>query len=99
MKVLSRKILDDYSRKHSDAKTHIDSWYYEVENEDWKTPHDVKQKFAKASIIGGKLIVFDIKGGNYRLVVKAAYNTQTLFVKWFGTHKEYEKLDLSKWKE
>ncbi|HET55136.1 MAG TPA: type II toxin-antitoxin system HigB family toxin [Ignavibacteria bacterium] len=98
MKVLSRKILDEYCRKHSDAKTHLDSWYYEVENEEWKNPHDVKTRFAKASIIGGKLIVFDIKGGNYRLVVKAAYNSQKIVIKWFGTHKEYDKLDLKQWK-
>lgn len=97
MNILSRKELDKYSQKHADAKSSLDTWFHEVKNENWISPYDIKDKYPKVSIIGGKLVVFNIKGNDYRLIVKIVYKSKSVFIKWFGKHSEYDKLDLKKW--
>lgn len=91
MKLLGKPTLREFTDKHADARSHIDSWEAEVEGAEWKTPLDLKQRYPKASLIGQQQVVFDICGNKYRLWVSVAYKTGTVLVKKIGTHKEYDK--------
>jgi len=91
MKVIARKTIDSFIRKHPDAKSSIESWYQEVIGASWKNTMDIKNRYATASFIGNNYVIFNIKGNSYRLVTKVAYNRQTVLIKWIGTHAEYSK--------
>ena len=71
------------------------AWYQEVKNAEWKNPNDVKSKYKSSSIIGDNRIVFNICGNKYRLVIKINYVTQWIFIRFVGTHKEYDKIDVT----
>ncbi|MDA3938280.1 MAG: type II toxin-antitoxin system HigB family toxin [Spirochaetia bacterium] len=91
MKVIARKTIDSFNRKHPDAKSSIESWYQEALAAYWKNTMDIKNRYAAASILGENYVIFNIKGNSYRLVTKVAYKRQTVFIKWIGTHAEYSK--------
>lgn len=77
--------------KHADAKGPIESWHQEVQNAEWKSPDEIKKRYGSASFLKGNAVIFNIKGNKYRLVVKVAYNSQTILIVWAGTHAEYDK--------
>lgn len=72
----------------------MDSWFHEVQRADWKNPADVVKSYANASIITDERVVFNIKGNDYRLVVAIDYSRQLVFIKWLGSHTEYDKIDV-----
>jgi mRNA interferase HigB len=69
------------------------AWYREVLKEDWDTPAKLKEKYRNASIVGGNRVVFNIKGNDYRLVVKINYPGRIVFVRFVGTHAEYDAIN------
>lgn len=69
------------------------AWYHEVRREDWDSPAKVKAKYGNASVIGGNRVVFNIKGNAYRLVVKIHYSTRILYIRFVGTHTDYDKIN------
>lgn len=73
-------------------KSALDSWFHEVREAEWTTPVDVLRSYANASIVGDR-VVFNIKGNDYRLVVAIHYRRQIVFIKWIGTHAQYDKID------
>lgn len=91
MLVVGRKILEDFSAGHADARSQLDAWLSEVEEADWQSPIDVKARYASASILGGNVVVFNVKGNDYRLEVKISYTSKTVLVTRIGTHAEYSK--------
>lgn len=68
-------------------------WYYEAKHAQWSSPNDIKAQYASASIIAGNRIVFNIAGNKYRLIVRMNYDSKTVFVRFIGTHSEYDKID------
>lgn len=76
-----------------DAKNALLAWYHAVQGEDWSTPADVRAFDGRASFVGER-VVFNIRGNRYRLVVFIAYQVRTIFVKWIGTHAEYDRIDV-----
>ncbi|MBI4039135.1 type II toxin-antitoxin system HigB family toxin [Candidatus Daviesbacteria bacterium] len=90
MKVIGKGVLDEFKAKHSDASAQVNSWLAEVEEAEWSSPMDVKQRYASASIIDGN-IVFNIKGNNYRLWIKVNYKNGIVLIKEVGTHSQYMK--------
>ncbi len=72
------------------------TWYDTAKNADWKNPNDVKASYSSASIIGDNRVVFNVKGNNYRLIVKFNYRLQWAFIRFVGTHAEYDKIDAEK---
>lgn len=72
----------------------LDSWFQEVKGAIWKSSADIKASYAHASIIGPDRVVFNIKGNSYRLVVAVDYKRGIVFIKWLGTHKEYDAIDV-----
>lgn len=95
MKLLGKKILDDFKQKHVDAQSQIESWKAEIEEAKWNTPHDLKSRYPKASLIGNQQVVFDICGNKYRLLVQVSYKNGMVLVKKVGTHKEYDNWNIN----
>lgn len=93
MRVISRKRLNDYGSNEPDAKPHLDAWYHEAKNAQWTKPPDIKDKYRNASILKGSRVVFNIAGNKYRLVVKIEYDLGIVYIRFVGTHKEYDAID------
>ena len=92
--VIKRKTLKDYYSKHKETKSQLEAWYYEAKNSNWNNPVEIKEKFRTASIIGDNKVVFNINGNKYRLVTKINYRMKTVYIKFIGTHKEYDKINV-----
>lgn len=80
--------------EYPEAKVALSAWLQEVERATWINSQELKQQFGHASIVTGKRIVFNISGNNFRLVVDIEFRLQLLFVVWFGTHEDYDKIDV-----
>lgn len=93
MRVIKRKTLSDYWKDEPDAEQELTAWFKEAEHAAWKTPADVKAKYGNASILKEGRVVFNICGNHYRLVVKINYTYQIAYIRFVGTHKEYDKID------
>lgn len=93
MRVIRRNTLEDYWHTHPDTEDSLKSWYFEAKHAQWKKPEDIKQKFSSADILPGNRVVFNIKGNHYRLVVKIHYNTGVVYIRFIGTHAEYNKIN------
>lgn len=94
MKLLGKKILNDFKQKHADAQSQIESWMAEVKEAEWDTPHDLKSRYPKASLIGDQQVVFNICGNRYRLLAQVSYKNEIVLVKKVGTHKEYDNWNI-----
>lgn len=86
-------MLVEFSAKHPEAKQALDVWYHEAVAAKWTTPQDIKSRYPKASILPNDRVVFDIKGNTYRLVVVVIYRYGTVYLRFVGTHAEYDKID------
>ena len=93
MRVFARKTLREFWTNHSDSEDSLKSWFSEAGNSQWESPADIKDKYPHASILAGNRVVFNIKGNNYRLVVKINYDYGQVFIRFVGTHAEYDKTD------
>lgn len=93
MHIISRPKLIAYWTKHPDAELPLQVWFKRVRTAKWKSINDVKKDFPKADYVGNDRIVFDIKGNHYRIVVMAFFTGQKLFIRFVGTHAEYDKID------
>jgi mRNA interferase HigB len=93
MRVISRKPLTELAKRYPEAKVELDAWFDEAEAACWANPVDVKGKYGNASILKGSRVVFNICGNKYRLVVKINYAYGVIYVRFAGTHGEYDRID------
>ena len=93
MRIISRKTLSDFWEKHEDSRPALLAWFAEAENAEWKTPLEIKKKYSYGDPVGDNRFVFNIKGNSYRLVVKIQYNTGIIYIRFIGTHAEYDKIN------
>jgi mRNA interferase HigB len=93
MRVIAKKILREFWDKYTDSEQQLKTWYKEASNAKWNSPNDIKKEYARASIIGDNRVVFDICGNKYRLIVKINYEREWVFIRFIGTHKEYDNVD------
>ena len=93
MHIISRKALREFWEQHPDAERPLAAWYKEVKEQEWHTPHEVLERYPGASIVGSDRVVFRIKGSNYRLVVRVDYLNSIVFIRFVGTHAEYDRID------
>lgn len=93
MKVVQLPLLDALASRHPDARAPLATWLAEARAATWRTPHDVLQRYPKASILKGSRCVFNILGNRYRLVVKINYGAGVVQVRWCGTHEDYDRID------
>lgn len=90
MKIAGRNLLDDFCAKHADARPWIENWLADAEAAKWATPQDIKNRYSSASFLDNNTVVFNVKGNRYRLEVTCAYQVRVVFVKWVGTHSDYD---------
>ena len=93
MRIISRRALREFWEVHRDAEGALDAWYRKVRREDWSTPAEVKASYPTASIVGHNRAVFNIRGNAYRLIVLVNYRRRTVYVRFVGTHVEYDRID------
>lgn len=92
-RIFSKSTLRTYWERHPEVEQYLKTWYDTAMNSDWKNPADVKQTYANASILKESRIVFNIKGNSHRLIVKFNFEKQWLFIRFIGSHSEYDKID------
>lgn len=96
MRVISVKTLREYWQTHADVEQSLKAWYHEASRTVWQTPDDVKRHYPSADILPNNRVVFNIKGHHYHLIVQIHYNTGTVFIRFIGTHAEYDRIDATK---
>lgn len=94
--VISYKTIRLFSKKHKDAEDALNNWYIIAGQSNWKNFNEMRDMFGSVDSIGNDLYVFNIRGGNYRLIVRIIFRVRTIFIKFIGTHSEYEKVNLHK---
>lgn len=93
MKIISVKILKDFWQVYPDSEQHLKAWVDEVKHTTWRQPADIKSKYRNASVLKNRRIVFNIKGNHYRLIVAIAYRFGAVYIKFIGTHAQYDTVD------
>ena len=95
MRINARKALREFWELHPDAKQALQAWYADVKRADWQSPVDIRDVFRNASIVANNRVVFNIKGNKYRLVVAVRYEYRLIYIRFVGTHQEYNKIDVT----
>ncbi len=93
MHVISRKQLREFAARHPDAESSLQAWFHEARQAHWDTTADIKQQYGSASILKGNRVVFNICGNKYRLVVKINYHAEIVYIRFVGTHADYDRID------
>ena len=93
MRVIATKTLKFYSEKYYQANQALFSCYEEVATANWSNHNELKEHYRNASVLNNKLVVFNIHGNSYRLIVDIEYRVKIVIIVWFGTHKEYDQVD------
>ena len=100
MRIVARRTLDQFvasvagQMDHLSVKKAIDTWFFEVKKAEWTNSADIRNTFATASITSAERVVFNIRGNSYRLVATVNFRLQTVWIKWIGTHRDYDKIDV-----
>ncbi len=94
MRVISRATLKAFYGRHADAKGPLEAWFAEAKRAVWREFNDIKNRYRSADAVGENRVVFNIKGNAYRLVVVVHYRVQTVYVRFVGTHAEYDRVDV-----
>jgi mRNA interferase HigB len=93
VRVIAKRTLRDFWEKHGDCQDQLKSWYRETEKSNWNNINELKKEYPSASILKDNRIVYNIKGNNYRLIAKLNFEYQICWIKFIGTHAEYDKID------
>ena len=93
MRIIARRIIEEFEVDHPDAITSLETWFKLSKGKKWSRPADIKNDQATASNLANNRVVFNIKGNDYRLVVAVDYQRFIFFIKFLGTHDEYDKID------
>ena len=93
MRIIALGTLRAFWKRHPAAETPLRSWYAEASRVDWKSPASIKSAYRNASFVANNRVVFNIKGNEYRLVVAVHYNRGLMYVRFIGTHQEYDRID------
>jgi mRNA interferase HigB len=95
VRILAKRTLRDFWEQYPKAKGPLEAWHQEVTRADWSTPSAVKLRFRSASILPGSRVVFNIAGNQYRLAVKINYPYRIVYIRFIGTHKDYDTIDIT----
>jgi mRNA interferase HigB len=102
MRIIARRTLQNFvsclegHKDHRAVKSAFDAWFAEVSKVSWANSQEVKRLYATASIVNAERVVFNIKGNDYRLVVAVNFKKAIVWIKWIGTHRDYDKIDVTK---
>lgn len=93
MRVIALRTLRAFWEAHPDAREPLQAWYHDALQATWADPADVKARYRNASILAGNRLVFNVKGNRYRVVVAVHYDKGIVFIRFVGTHREYDQID------
>lgn len=93
MRIYARSMLQQFWEQHPDSEDSLKAWFKEAEHALWHSPEEIKRRYPSADPIKGNRMVFNIRGNNYRLIVKIHYNTGAIYICFVGTHAEYNEID------
>src|SRR3972149_10415032 len=93
MRIISRRRLIEFWESHPDAEQPLRAWYTDARRANWKSPAEIKAVYRTASILNNNRVIFNIKGNRYRLVVVVEYSQGKGFIRFVGTHAEYDRMD------
>lgn len=102
MRIIARRTLREFvasrvrHKDHAALKAALDAWFAEVRKARWRNAADIKRLYATASIVTAERVVFNIRGNSYRLVVSVDFEKSIVWIKWIGTHREYDRIDVTK---
>lgn len=94
MKVVGRQLVEDFCKQHPDASGRMNAWLMEAERAEWKTPADIKARYASASFLAENRVAFNIGGNRFRMLTKVTYRLEIVLIERVGTHEEYDSWDL-----
>jgi mRNA interferase HigB len=92
--VISYKTIREFANKHKDVEDQLNNWYVIAGRCDWANFNELRRMFGYVDAVGNDLYVFNIKGNEYRLIVRIIFRVRTIYIKFIGTHKEYDKVNL-----
>ena len=95
MRIIARRTLRDFWARHPDAERPLRARFAEARRADWRGPADVKARYPSASLLADNRVVFNIGGNKYRLVVAIRYEARIVFVRFIGTHRQYDRIDVA----
>lgn len=95
MRIIALSTLRTFWERHPDAEVPLRAWYALASRASWKTPADIKAAYRNASFVADSRVVFNIKGNDYRLVVAVRYDRGLMYVRFVGTHRQYDKIDVA----
>lgn len=93
MRIIARRTLREFWEGHPDSEQPLRAWYANAKRANWKTPADVKGAYRNASFLANNRVVFNIKGNDYRLVAAIDYEYAAIYIRFVGTHREYDRID------
>ncbi|HEY6436310.1 MAG TPA: type II toxin-antitoxin system HigB family toxin [Ignavibacteriaceae bacterium] len=93
MRIIAKSTLRAFWEKHADAEVPLKTWYKILERADWENSHDIKRIYADASMVGNNRVVFNIRGNRYRIVVYIIFRFKKVFIRFVGTHQQYDRID------
>lgn len=96
MRIIAKKILRQFWERHPESEGQLKSWYKETSKANWTVPVDIKSRYPKASILKNGRVVFNIMNNRYRLIVEINYSRKWVFIRFIGTHKDYDEVDAEK---
>lgn len=94
MVIISKAAINQFTEKHANSKDALEEWYHTVKQANWHNFNEVRQSFNSADYVGQDRYVFNIKGNHYRLVAMIFFNVRTVYIKFIGTHSDYDKIDV-----
>ena len=96
MRIIAKKTLRDFWERHPDSEQSLKAWYLEFREAEWATPAQLKDLYSSASILVNNRVVFDVGGNKYRLIVWTRYQQNMVYIKWLGTHAEFDHVNAEK---
>ena len=101
MRIIARRTLREFvasrtgRRDQSALKSALDAWFHEAQSAEWRSSAEIKESYATASIVSADRVVFNIKGNSYRLVAAIDYEKGIVWIKWLGTHQDYDRIEVT----
>ena len=95
MRIIARRTLREFWARHPDAERPLRAWFAAARGAEWRGPADIKARYASASLLADNRVVFNIGGNKYRLVVAIRYDARIVFIRFIGTHQQYDRIDIT----
>ena len=95
MVVIAKRAINEFIERYPPSAKAMLDWYLKTKQSDWTNFAELKKAFGATDSVGNGLYVFNVGGNKYRLIARIIFRTRTVFIRLIGTHKEYDKVNLS----